>query len=235
MATTTKEPEPSLAAKFTPYTDTDKNVKYVQYDPTQEETLLPAMRDLISGDLSEPYSIYVYRYFLYEWGHLCFLVSPSLTSPAQDPKRSSHHTENNHELTTKALNPQTSALLATIICKLEPHRDGPMRGYIAMLATAAPHRGRGIASTLVAHAVRAMAAEGADEVALETEVSNVPSLRLYERAGFLRSKRLGRYYLNGSEAFRLVLYLKPGVAAIPTRPPEWPGHDEDAEAGAREY
>lgn len=33
-------------------------------------------------------------------------------------------------------------------------------------------------------------------------------MKLYERLGFLRSKRLHRYYLNGNTAFRLVLYLK---------------------------
>lgn len=47
---------------------------------------------------------------------------------------------------------------------------------------------------------------------LETEVTNTASLKLYERLGFLRSKRLHRYYLNGNTAFRLVLYLKEGTA-----------------------
>ena len=46
---------------------------------------------------------------------------------------------------------------------------------------------------------------------LETEVTNAASLRLYERLGFIRSKRLHRYYLNGNTAFRLVLYLKEGT------------------------
>lgn len=58
------------------------------------------------------------------------------------------------------------------------------------------------------------------QVALETEVDNAPSLRLYASLGFLRSKRLHRYYLNGNEAFRLLLYLKEGVANITTYPPE---------------
>jgi peptide alpha-N-acetyltransferase len=49
------------------------------------------------------------------------------------------------------------------------------------------------------------------QIVLETEVTNTASLRLYERLGFLRSKRLHRYYLNGSTAFRLILYLKPGT------------------------
>lgn len=50
------------------------------------------------------------------------------------------------------------------------------------------------------------------QIVLETEVSNTASLRLYERLGFLRSKRLHRYYLNGNTAFRLILYLKAGTA-----------------------
>lgn len=53
-----------------------------------------------------------------------------------------------------------------------------------------------------------MEERGADEVVLETEESNVPAMKLYERLGFLRSKKLHRYYLNGSSAYRLVLHLK---------------------------
>jgi N-alpha-acetyltransferase 30 len=49
-------------------------LRYVQYEHALEDQYLPAIRSLISKDLSEPYSIYVYRYFLYQWGHLCFMV-----------------------------------------------------------------------------------------------------------------------------------------------------------------
>jgi peptide alpha-N-acetyltransferase len=111
----------------------------------------------------------------------------------------------------QALSP-TSSLIGVIICKLEPHRSGTFRGYIAMLAVSSPYRGRGIASKLVQLAIEAMAARDADEIVLETEVSNTASLKLYERLGFLRSKRLHRYYLNGNAAFRLILYLKEGTA-----------------------
>lgn len=41
-------------------------------------------------------------------------------------------------------------------------------------------------------------------------------MKLYERLGFLRSKRLHRYYLNGNSAYRLVLYLKDTAASIRT-------------------
>lgn len=53
-----------------------------------------------------------------------------------------------------------------------------------------------------------MIERGADEVVLETEEDNVAAMKLYERLGFIRSKKLHRYYLNGSSAYRLVLHLK---------------------------
>ncbi|KAK8151462.1 GAG protein N-acetyltransferase [Phyllosticta citrichinensis] len=158
-------------------------LRYVQYNGREEERWLPAIRQLISKDLSEPYSIYVYRYFLYQWGDLCYMALDN-----------------------------ESKLIGVIICKLEPHRSGTFRGYIAMLAVQEAWRGQGIASKLVKLAIDAMTAREADEIVLETETSNTASLRLYERLGFLRSKRLHRYYLNGNTAFRLVLFLKEGTA-----------------------
>jgi peptide alpha-N-acetyltransferase len=139
----------------------------------------------------------------------------------------------------KALDDEDN-LIGVIVCKLEPHRGGPMRGYIAMLATRKDYRGHGIATSLVKMAIEKMVSEDADEVnnltsghdvllftdgtqiALETEVDNIPSLRIYENLGFIRTKRLHRYYLNGNTAFRLILYLKPGIPWRPTYPPDYP-------------
>ena len=60
----------------TPKTTTTlpSQLEYVQYSHDLEEKYLPSIRALISKDLSEPYSIYVYRYFLCQWAHLCFMV-----------------------------------------------------------------------------------------------------------------------------------------------------------------
>lgn len=57
-------------------------------------------------------------------------------------------------------------------------------------------------------AIDTMIQRNADEVVLETEETNIPAMKLYERLGFLRSKKLHRYYLNGNSAYRLVLHLK---------------------------
>ena len=46
------------------------------------------------------------------------------------------------------------------------------------------------------------------QVVLETEITNRPALRLYENLGFVRDKRLFRYYLNGVDALRLKLWLR---------------------------
>ncbi|CAO3592536.1 unnamed protein product [Absidia cylindrospora] len=95
--------------------------------------------------------------------------------------------------------------VGVIICKLDPHKDR-QRGYIAMLAVAKDYRKRAIGSTLVEKAVYAMKKEKADEVVLETEFTNLGALGLYQRLGFIKDKRLYRYYLNGVDAFRLKLF-----------------------------
>ena len=51
---------------------------YMQYHSSKETAYLHSIRQLISGDLSEPYSIYVYKYFLYQWGDLCYMVISNL-------------------------------------------------------------------------------------------------------------------------------------------------------------
>lgn len=60
--------------------------------------------------------------------------------------------------------------------------------------------------------IGAMVAGGCEEVALEAEATNSGALRLYQKLGFIRDKRLLRYYLSGSDAYRLKLLLPAGAA-----------------------
>lgn len=62
--------------------------------------------------------------------------------------------------------------------------------YIAMLAVDSRFRKRGIGSALVKKSLHRMRELGCDEAMLETEVTNIKALRLYERLGFLRDERL---------------------------------------------
>lgn len=55
----------------------DQDIQYVNYE---SEKQMPAIQQLIEKDLSEPYSIYTYRYFIHNWPKLCFLVSLNFRS-----------------------------------------------------------------------------------------------------------------------------------------------------------
>jgi len=79
-----------------------------------------------------------------------------------------------------------------------------------MLSVHRDWRKRGIASTLVRRSIAIMKLQGVEEVVLETEFDNSAALSLYESLGFIREKRLFRFYLNGKDAFRLVLVVPPG-------------------------
>ena len=65
-----------------PPNDSDINTIHIQKDdhpivlvPYKSEVQMPDIIRLITKDLSEPYSIYTYRYFIHNWPQLCFLVS----------------------------------------------------------------------------------------------------------------------------------------------------------------
>lgn len=154
---------------------TRDDIEYISYT---SELQMPDIMKLIQKDLSEPYSIYTYRYFIHNWPKLCFLAM---------------HGEE---------------CVGAIVCKLDIHRKVIKRGYIAMLAVDVRYRKRKIGSNLVRRAIQAMVEDDADEVVLETEITNRPALRLYENLGFVRDKRLFRYYLNGVDALRLKLWLR---------------------------
>ncbi|WWC67277.1 uncharacterized protein I206_101185 [Kwoniella pini CBS 10737] len=175
----------------------DKGDELFYRNYKDEQTDLEYMMKLVEQELSEPYNVYTFRYFLIDWPHLAFLVFPS--SISKEP-------------------------IATIICKQDSHRGKTNRGYIAMLSVDRAWRRRGIASKLIKVAIDEMIRRGVHEVVLETEFDNAPSLALYDRLGFLREKRLHRFYSNGKDAFRLILPLE-------TDPPPPFETDEEAEQG----
>ncbi|KAH8919885.1 ribosomal-protein-alanine N-acetyltransferase [Atractiella rhizophila] len=158
----------------------------ITYTAYNGETELPAIISLIQDELSEPYVIYTYRYFLHGWPQLCFMAYDE------------------------------SIPVGTIVCKQDIHRGKLNRGYIAMLSVQPTYRGQGIASKLVGLAIERMELDGAQEIILETEVDNANALALYQKLGFIREKRLFRFYLNAKDAFRL---------CYPIGAPEWDDDD----------
>ena len=93
-------------------------VEFMQYSG---ERHLQSMIDLIACDLSEPYSVFTYRYFINNWPNLCYLAMvPAKQADDDGPAREER-------------------LVGCIVCKQEAHRTTQaMRGYIAMLAVR-PH------------------------------------------------------------------------------------------------
>eukprot|EP01121_Diplochlamys_sp_Union-15-3_P001065 TRINITY_DN1092_c0_g1_i1.p1 TRINITY_DN1092_c0_g1~~TRINITY_DN1092_c0_g1_i1.p1 ORF type:complete len:191 (+),score=27.68 TRINITY_DN1092_c0_g1_i1:43-573(+) len=149
-------------------------IRYEHY--TKEEQMKPIM-SLMEKDLSEPYCVYTYRYFINNWPKLCWL--------AMDGDK----------------------CVGAVVCKLDYHKTKSFRGYIAMLAVDKDYRKLGIGSQLVIKAIEKMKEENGEEVTLETEITNKAALALYQNLGFVKDKRLLRYYLNGVDAFRLKLWL----------------------------
>ncbi|XP_022214259.1 N-alpha-acetyltransferase 30 [Drosophila obscura] len=150
----------------------------ISYTRFQDETELTVLQGLIDKTLSEPYTLYTYRYFVYNWPELCFF--------ARDEDR----------------------YVGVVVCKLESNGVGLFQGYIAMLAVDMAYRKQHIGRTLVVKAIEAMVAKDVDLVVLEAEYSNTAALALYESLGFIREQRLFKYYMNGVDAFRLKLWLK---------------------------
>lgn len=46
----------------------------IEYRSYSDESVLPAIMELVGRDLSEPYSVFTYRYFIHGWPKLCQLV-----------------------------------------------------------------------------------------------------------------------------------------------------------------
>ncbi|CAE7206800.1 RBSK [Symbiodinium pilosum] len=184
---------------------------------------MPGIVSLIDKDLSEPYSVFTYRYFINNWPDLCYMTM------------------------------QGDRCVGAIICKLDVHRcRRTNRGYIAMLAVEKELRGRRIGSKLVKLCLDRMQQLGADECVLETVpwlcdvemtlwVGEVGALQWrsvgtsgrlstgakgkrhsrsnikHRSMGFVKEKRLHKslgakynssYYLNGNDAFRLKFLFK---------------------------
>ncbi|GAA5970870.1 hypothetical protein JCM11641_004488 [Rhodosporidiobolus odoratus] len=214
-STTSSSPSarPALPPRPSPPKETeDQEITYRAYQGEQD---LDAIVGLVDDELSEPYNLYTYRYFLDDWPHLCFFAYAG------------------------------SLPIGVIVCKQEPHTkssrgapiEGPEgideegrqrlrplnRGYLAMLSTRKGWRGRGVATHLLRLSLSVMLSPPAslldalppdhpsrspvDEIVLETESDNAAALAFYAKMGFVREKRLYRFYLNGKDAFRLRLDL----------------------------
>ena len=143
--------------------------------PGEEE--LHKIIDLMKEELSEPYPIFTYRYFVNLFPDCNILVYDK------------------------------DKFVGCIIGKCEKNKNNKMKGYIAMIAVDKAYRGKKIGRILTCLFIDKMKEMKANEITLETEVTNGAALALYESVGFVRSRTMLNYYLNANDAYKLKLWL----------------------------
>ena len=102
------------AIESVPIERSDGTKTFVHYVPYESERQMYGIMDMMEKELSEPYSIFTYRYFIHKWPNLCFLAMVD------------------------------GVMIGTIVCKAERTDKGAYRGYIAMLAVEKEYRKHGI-------------------------------------------------------------------------------------------
>lgn len=151
----------------------------IEYRTYKGEEEIQEIFKLVDDELSEPYGIFTYRYFM--------AVCPQ------------------HTLVAVCDGKIIGAIVGRETVKFEDDVK-KVRGYIAMLVVLKEYRKRGVGKRLAVDLINEMK-KTCTEVVLETEVDNYAALHLYESLGFIRTKRLFRYYLNGNEAYKLKIWF----------------------------
>ena len=91
----------------------------VLIEPYEREEQLVEIMEMMAEALSEPYSVYTYRYFIHQCPNLCWLARDLVSQKA----------------------------VGAIVSRIDL-RKGLQRGYIAMLAVSHTHRHKGIGSEI---------------------------------------------------------------------------------------
>lgn len=177
-------------------------IKFVNYG---DEKQLEAVMRLVSKDLSEPYSIFTYRYFLMRFPELCILAVPEQGGEPVGCVVCKIDTSDGDGVTDVPMQPVVGVGSGEDVAD---NHEPALSGYMGMLAVETDRRGSGIGTALATLAIRRMRDMGCSSVTLETEVTNDAAIRLYEdRLGFVREELLVRYYLNWGDAYRLRLWF----------------------------
>lgn len=92
----------------------------VVIEPYKGDEHLQEIMAMMAECLSEPYSVYTYRFFVHQCPSLCWM----------------------------ARDPSTGKAVGSIVSRLDERKKGVVRGYIAMLAVDKSHRKKGIGQAL---------------------------------------------------------------------------------------
>jgi peptide alpha-N-acetyltransferase len=134
----------------------------VEYHRYRGEEEIQEVFKLIDEELSEPYGLFTYRYFMDVCPQHCLIATDTTTG----------------------------RIIGAIIGR-QTTKDNYTKGYIAMLVVLKEYRKRGIGKKLAIDVINIMKTT-CDEIVLEAEIDNYGALRLYESLGFVRTRRLYR-------------------------------------------
>lgn len=81
------------------------------------------------------------------------------------------------------------------------------RGKIVSIAVKKEFRGSGIGEYLMKRAIERLKEKGKKEISLEVRVSNKIAQKLYEKLGFKIVETIPSYYMDGEDAYYMVLRL----------------------------
>lgn len=186
--TQTPMPGPALESHHSTWSQVapGKWIRCEQFTPQYME----AVMKMFGEELPEPYSVFTYEHFLSGWPCLGILLFGFDGEKAPETPTAG------------------GDLIGAIVSRVtwNPRRLN-FRGYIAMLAVRPSWRGHRLGQRLVKISVEVMKKLKASEVVLETPIHNERAIKLYTDMGFAKTKFLTRYYLDGSDAFRLKLWF----------------------------
>ncbi|SCN62167.1 acetyltransferase, putative [Plasmodium chabaudi chabaudi] len=154
----------------------NKKIDIHQYD-TFPKAHLNSVYKLLSSELSEPYNIFLLKTILKNYSKIALM---------------------------SLYNEECVGVVISKITTKCKNNESSIFGYICMIAVDKSVRKCGLGSYLLNESIKLMQnLYGINEVQLEAEATNIPTLRFYEQNEFIKVKRKPNYYLSGSDAFKL--------------------------------
>jgi ribosomal-protein-alanine N-acetyltransferase len=82
------------------------------------------------------------------------------------------------------------------------------RAEVDSVAVKHSHRGRGVATTLMARLMSLLRRRGFSVLKLMVRLENTGAIALYRKLGFVRERRINAYYEDGGPAWRMRMALR---------------------------
>ncbi|ANQ05743.1 Uncharacterized protein PCOAH_00001760 [Plasmodium coatneyi] len=155
----------------------NKRIKIYQYK-TFPKNYLQSVYELLGSELSEPYNVFLLKTILKNYSEIalmCLCDEECMGTVIS-------------KITTKCKNDEPTTFGYISSCEINhKYENFPFLG-----------------TYLLNESIKLMQdLYGINEVQLEAEATNKPTLRFYEKNGFIRVKRKPYYYLSGVDAFKL--------------------------------